>query len=115
MDSVTPEKERENTPAAGLHEPLIAEIDIATTLFPWYEDWLDDHVPHGPGGPPCTFRQAIYVAAREAKITFGYGSPEVLREYLNTLTTPDARGRSPYLVNRGDTAIGKHVIRGKWP
>jgi len=113
VSSVTKEKERKEKPVSGLHEPLIAEIDIASTLFPWYEDWLDRHVH--PGLPVLTFRQAIYVATREAKKVFGYGSSEVLREYLNILTTPDANGKSPYLVNRGDTAVGKHIIRGNWP
>lgn len=114
-DGVQKEKEREkeNLAVAGLHDPLVAEIEIGTTLRPWYWDWLIDHT--GPGKAILTFNQAIYVANRDAIATFGYGAAQTIREYLKGWTTPNSEGKSPFRVDRSDTAVGKHIVRGKWP
>jgi len=115
VDSARREKERENskgTASLGLHEPLIAEIEIATTLCPWYWDWLVDHTG---ADKLLTFNQAIHVATREAKETFGYGANQTIRGYLKDWTTPDTRGQCPFRVDRSDTAAGRLIKRGNWP
>lgn len=111
-DSVQRERDRESMPVAGLHEPLVPEIEIATTLCPWYWDWLVDHTRPNV---VLTKNQAIHVATRDAKETFGYGANQTIRGYLKDWTTPDQRGQCPFRVDRSDTSVGLQIKRGNWP
>jgi hypothetical protein len=64
-------------------EPTSAEIEIGTTLWPWYGEWLFRHTEPGK---ILTKSNAIHSAAMDARRTLGYGSHQTLRGYLKEYT-----------------------------
>ena len=67
-------------------EPRSLEIQIQEELFPRYRAWMLEYlIKHGH----LTVKDAIYAGSMFLKRTWGHGSADTTREWLNELTSSE--------------------------